>query len=137
MENQNFSHILQKKGILKSFSVAKIVKSDEIKALQALIKTVASSDAEYKQMLAEELTKLSEMHDAKNPIPGIIYPDETDARRKLLFVISNKFCENIKKQKFTKKELAFLISAMVSKFELSQEDFIKLNEELEEDEGED
>jgi hypothetical protein len=137
MDNQAFTHILQKKGVLKSFSVAKIVKHSDIKELEALIKTVASDEAEYKKMLDEELAKLGNMHDKQNPIPGLIYTEDVLTKRRLLFAIAQKFCDTMKKQKFTKKELVFLISAMVSKFGLCQDDFLKLNDELEEEENED
>ena len=135
--NQPFTHVLQKKGILKSFTVAKIVNGEDIQTLKSLIKAVASSKEEYETLLKEELMKLSNMHDEKNPIPGIIYPDETFIKRQLLFMIAHKICENVKKQGFARKELAFLISAMVNKFELNQEDFVKLNEELEKEQEED
>lgn len=131
MANQSVGHILQKKGILRSFSVAKIVNSEEIKELQELIKTVATSKKEYKQLLKEELAKLSDMNDKKNPIPGIIQPDALFIQRKLLFTVAHRVADTIKKNKFTKKELAFIISAIISRLELSQDDFTKLNEELE------
>ena len=49
MENKSFTHILQKTGVLKTFTVAKIVKKQDIDELKALIKSVASDDAEYKK----------------------------------------------------------------------------------------
>lgn len=137
MENQSVGHILQKKGILRSFSVAKIVRGDEIKELQKLVRGVATSEKEYKQLLKEELAKMADMDDKKNPIPGIIYPSALFNRRKLLFAVAHKISDTVKKHKFTKKELAFMISAMISRLELSQEDFTKLNEELENEQDED
>ena len=50
MENKSFTHILQKTGVLKTFTVAKIVKKQDIDELKALIKSVASDDAEYKKI---------------------------------------------------------------------------------------
>lgn len=136
MENQSVGHILQKKGILRSFSLAKVIRGDEIKELKELIKGVATSEKEYKQLLEEELAKLSNMGDKKNPIPGIIYPSALFNRRKLLFAVAHKISDTVKKNKFTKKELAFMVSAIISRLELSQEDFTKLNEELENEQDE-
>lgn len=129
-----YTHILQKTGILKNFTVAKVVKKQDIEDLKSLIKSVASDDAEYKQMLAEELAKISNMHDKNNPIPGIIYSPSEMEKRKALFTITTKFSENVKKQDFDKKELAFLISAIINELGLTQEDFQNLKEELEDEE---
>lgn len=131
MENKSFSHILQKTGVLKTFTVAKVVKKQDIDELKALIKSIASDEKEYKKMLSEEMEKISNMHDQSNPIPGIIYPPEDNDRKKLLVAITTKFCKGIKNQKFSKRELAFLISAIINELGLTQEDFINLKEELE------
>lgn len=131
MENKSFSHILQKTGVLKTFTVAKIVKKQDIDELKALIKSVASDEKEYKKILSEEMSKISNMHDKSNPIPGIIYPTEETDKKKLLFSITAKFCKGIKTQKFSKRELSFLISAIINELGLTQEDFANLKEELE------
>lgn len=131
MENKSFSHILQKTGVLKTFTVSKIVKKQDIDELKALIKSVASDDKEYKKMLGEEMDKISNMHNESNPIPGIIYPTPENERKKLLIAITTKFCKGIKTQKFSKRDLAFLISAIINDLGLTQEDFINLKEELE------
>jgi septal ring factor EnvC (AmiA/AmiB activator) len=123
---------LQKTGILKTFTVAKIVKKKEIDDLKALVKTVTSDENEYKQMLAEEIAKMSNMHDKKNPIPGIIYSDNDseESRKKMIYTITTKFSKGIKQQKFTTKELAFLISAIINELGLTQEDFQNLKDDL-------
>lgn len=135
MENRKYTHILQKKGILKTFSVAKIVKREEIKELEELIRNIATDEDEYNQILKEEMEKLSNMHDGENPIPGIIYTGQTSARRNLLFTFAEKMSENLKKQKFEKSELALVISSIISKLDLNQEDFANLNKELSEELG--
>lgn len=135
MSNQTYTHVLQQSGILKNFSVAKIVKKNDIDELKKLIKTVAVSDDEYNQLLKEELDKLSDMHDANNPIPGIIYPSGGAKLDKKIIGISEKFCQSIKSQKFDTRQLAMLITAIIHNLKLTQQDFLKLNEEF--DNGED
>lgn len=138
MENKAYTHVLQKKGVLKTFSIAKVVKSKEMEELKSLIKSIASNEFEYNQMLKEEISKISNMHDEKNPIPGIIYATTNpDARRNLIFIIAQKISDKVKAQNMTKGEMALLISSIISKLELDQDDFIKLNEELNEDNDED
>jgi hypothetical protein len=134
---ESYTHILQKTGVLKTFTVAKIVNKKEIDDLKALVKSVAANEREYKEMLAEELAKISNMHDQTNPIPGIIYAGEEAAKKKILFSITTKFAKNIKQQKFEKRELAFLISAIINELGLTQEDFVNLKEELEDEMDED
>lgn len=137
MNNKPYTHILQKKGILRTFSVAKVVRKKDIEELKSIIKELASSEKEYNQMLKEEMAKLSDMHNSDNPIPGIIYTeDEKTARRNIIYAISSKFAAGLSKQKFTKSELALLISSIISKLDLNQEDFANLNKDLSEEIGE-
>jgi hypothetical protein len=131
MKKPHFSHVLQKAGILKNFTVAKIVKKQDIEDLKALIKSVTSSDKEYNQMLDEEMKKISDMHDENNPIPGIIYPPDQSKNKKLIVAIVSKFSQSVKKQKLSTREMAFLVSAIINELGLTQEDFINLKNELE------
>jgi hypothetical protein len=140
MNKPHFSHVLQKAGVLKNFTVAKIVKKQEIEDLKALIKSVTSSDKEYNQMLSEEMKKISDMHDEHNPIPGIIYPPDQSKNKKLIVAIVTKFSQSVKKQNLSTREMAFLISAIINELGLTQEDFINLKNELEDanpDDGDD
>ena len=131
MNKPHFSHVLQKAGVLKNFTVAKVVKKQDIEDLKALIKSVTSSDKEYKQMLDEEMEKISDMHDENNPIPGIIYPPDQSKNKKLIVAIVTKFSQSVKKQNLSTREMAFLISAIINELGLTQEDFINLKRELE------
>jgi hypothetical protein len=99
MENQSFSHILQQKGILKSFSIAKVMNEAEIKKLDATIKRTSKSKKEYNKIFKKELAKISDAYDKKNPIPGIIHPDATFVRRKALFEMANEIADTMKMQK--------------------------------------
>lgn len=131
MNKPHFSHVLQKAGVLKNFTVAKIVKKQDIEDLKALIKSVTSSDKEYNQMLSEEMKKISDMHDENNPIPGIIYSPDQSKNKKLIVAIVTKFSQSVKKQKLSTREMAFLVSAIINELGLTQEDFINLKNELE------
>lgn len=131
MKNKPFSHVLQKTGILKNFTVAKIVRKQDIDELKMLIKSVTTTDAEYKEMLAEEMKKLSDMHDGANPIPGIIYPKSENELKELVTIISKRFCDGVRKQGLNVREMSFLITSIIKDLGLTQADFIKLKDELE------
>lgn len=128
-----YTHVLQKTGILKSFTVAKIVRKQEIEDLKKLIKDVAVDEEEYKTLLKEELAKLSNMHDQNNPIPGIIYGAQDSSKKPAIVALTKKIAQGLKKEKFERKELAFIISAIITELGLTQEDFINLKNELEEE----
>ncbi len=130
---QAFTHVLQKAGVLKTFTVAKIVNKKEIEELKSLIKTVATDENEYKMLLEEELKKLSNMHDSKNPIPGIIYNENSSDKQKIIFDATKKFGESIKQYNFSSAELAFLVTAIINELGLTQEDFESLRDDLGED----
>jgi rubrerythrin len=55
-----YTHVLQKTGVLKTFTVAKIVKKKDIEDLKKLIKEIASDENEYKTLLEEELIQFRE-----------------------------------------------------------------------------
>jgi uncharacterized protein YwgA len=84
-------------------------------------------------MLKEELSKISDMHDTKNPIPGIIYNVGDGTRHQLIKAITLKFSQNLKQQKFDKKELALLITSIINELDLTQEDFQNLKKDLDQE----
>lgn len=134
MDNKVYTHILQKKGVLKTFTVAKVVKKKDIEELKQIIKSLAKDEAEYNQMLKEELARISDMHNKDNPIPGIIYSENVvDIRRNVIYAMAQKISEAVKKQGLDKQEMALLISSIISKLDLGQEDFTKLNEDLQDE----
>lgn len=128
--NKPYTHVLQKTGVLKTFTVAKIVNKREIDDLKKLVRSVTTSESEYKQLLKEEIEKLSNMHDEKNPVPGIIYGESNSEKQRAIFNITKKFSTGIKKFNFSTMELAFLITAIITELNLTQKDFESLKEEL-------
>lgn len=118
-----FSHVLQKTGILKNFSIAKTVPLTEIENIKKEVKAKTSSEEEYKKLFQKKIQEYSNMHDPKNPIPGIIYLQEDEKKRVAYVKYAKEWAKKIKTDSATKKDLAFLIKAMIVELGLSQEDF--------------
>lgn len=137
MDKKSYNHILQKSGVLRNFTVAKVVNKKELDELKRLIRTVASSEEEYKEILAEEMARMANMYDETNPIPGIIYPNGDEKFRNLAFNVTKKFCEGVRKHQMTVEQMAFLITAIINELGLTQEDFLKLKSQLEDEEDRD
>ena len=132
-----YTHILQKTGVLKTFTVAKVVRKKEIEDLKKLIKEIASDEAEYNKMLEEEISKISNMHDKNNPIPGIIYNNENPQSRQEVLLLCKKISKMVKDKNLSKNEMAFLISAIITELDLGPEDFFKLKKDLQNEIGDD
>ena len=131
MDKKSYGHILQKTGVLGNFTVAKVVNKKDIEELKKLIRSVTTSEEEYSKLFAEEMNKLSDMHSKSNPVPGIIYPRSIDQMKILLFKITKKFCEGVRNKNFSKNEMTFLITAIINELGLTQEDFLNLKQNLE------
>jgi hypothetical protein len=134
-ENNSCTHVLQKVGILKNFSVAKVVGAQEITDLKKLIKSITTSKEEYEQMLEQEMLIMSNMHNPKQPIPGIIY-NKSESIQKLI-ELSKAYSDNIKKSSTSKKDLCYIISRIIYELGLTPEDFLKLNVDASETFGDD
>jgi hypothetical protein len=124
-----FSHVLQKTGILKNFSIAKVVPTLELEQLKLEIKKKTKNDEEFKKMFQQKIAEYSDMHDPKNPIPGIIYLDDDERRRVAYIKYAKEWAKKIKSDGATKKDLAFLIKLMINELSLTKEDFIDNKEE--------
>jgi hypothetical protein len=122
MNNQeHFSHLLQKKGLLKNFSIAKIVPTKDIDALRESIKQSTTSEAEFKLLFNEAMKKIGNMHSLESPIPGIIYGHGDNTPKLSKLVIEQ--VKRLKAHNFTKLELCFYIASLVKSMGLTQEDF--------------
>lgn len=124
-----FSHVLQKTGILKNFSIAKVVPTLELEQLKLEIKKKTKNEEEFKKMFQQKIAEYSDMHDPKNPIPGIIYLDDDERRRVAYIKYAKEWAKKIKSDGATKKDLAFLIKLMINELSLTKEDFIDNKEE--------
>lgn len=119
-----YSHIIQKKGLLKNFSIAKLVLESDIQELRDRIKTQVSSNEEFE---AEFKKAFENMQDPKNPIPGILYGGKGNTRgEKMLKIIKNEI-KNLNKLNLTKSELCFYINGLVNTLNLTREDFENLS----------
>lgn len=127
--DKSYYHILQKAGVLKNFSVAKVVSRKEIEDLKQLIKAVAKDKEEYEKLLQEELAQIGNMHDPKTPIPGIIYIQEKSVLIKGIQKTAKEYAEKLKAGKLTKRNLCILIASIIKELGLTQEDFLRLNED--------
>ena len=137
-KDKSFSHVLQKAGVLKNFSVAKVVSKKEIEDLKQLIRAVAKDETEYKKMLSEEMKSVTDMHDPKTPIPGIIYKDSMQTKVKTIQKTAKDYVERLKRTNMTKKELCYLLASIIKELGLTQDDFLKLKdgEDFDDDEDE-
>lgn len=138
--NRSYHHVLQKLGVLKSFSVAKIVNKKDVDELKQLIREVSTSESEYEKLLAEEMLKLADMHSSSAPIPGIIYIEtskDTEQILKQLQVAAKAYAAKMNRTKdITKKQMCFLVAAIIKELGLTKEDFLKLNEDNESEDDE-
>lgn len=122
-----YSHIIQKKGLLKSFTVAKLVLESDIQALRNYVKAKVSSPEEFELEFKKAFENLANMRDPKNPIPGILYLDEKNARGKKMLKIIRSEVIQLKKLNLSKNELCFYINGLVNSLELTQDDFENIN----------
>lgn len=127
--DKEYTHILQKVGLLKNFSVAKIINKKEIDDLKQLIRAVAKDETEYNKLLADEMKVIANMHDEKNPVPGIIYFGDSKKILEALKLMARKYVIELKAKKIAKRELCFLIAVIIKELGLTQKDFLDLNED--------
>jgi hypothetical protein len=130
-----FSHVLQKTGILKNFSIAKIVPLIEIEKIKKEIKEKSKSQEEFALAFQKKLAAYQNMHDPKNPIPGIIYLEDEEKKQIAYRKYAKEWAKKIKMDNPSRQELAFLIKAMIIELGLTKEDF--QNEDSDEDSEDD
>jgi hypothetical protein len=117
------TYILQTTGLLRSFGIAKMVRSSELRELKRLLKSVASSKKEYNSMLQEEIEKMSRIGGTKSPIPGIVVVLGTEDRNKAVVGSAKASAKKLKQFGWTKDMICFYILALIKELGLSQSDF--------------
>jgi hypothetical protein len=128
-----YTHILQKTGILKNFSIAKVVPMVELEKLKTEIKKKTSSEEEFNKAFQKKIAEYSNMHDPKNPIPGIIYMNDDEKKRIIYAKYAKEWAKKIKEDGTSKKELANLIKMMIAELGLTKDDFV--NGQREDEDG--
>lgn len=118
-----FSHVLQKTGVLKNFSIAKIVPLVEIEKIKKEIKEKSKSDADFSLAFQKKLAAYQNMHDPKNPIPGIIYLDSEEKKQISYKKYAKEWARKMKIDHPKKQDLAFLIKVMIMELGLTKDDF--------------
>lgn len=126
MDN-TFSHILQRKGILKNFSIAKVVPMKKIEEIKAQIKSKTSSEEEFKKEFTNEMTRLGNMHSQSDPIPGIIY--DKGNKSNAIIQLSKEHIKKLKSMNYTKSELCFYIWVTIKSLGLEKGDFQNVDPE--------
>jgi len=118
-----FSHVLQKTGVLKNFSIAKIVPLVEIEKIKKEIKEKSKSEADFSLAFQKKLAAYQNMHDPKNPIPGIIYLDNEEKKQVTCKKYAKEMARKIKIDHPKKQDLALLIKIMIMELGLTKDDF--------------
>lgn len=127
---------MQKVGILKNFSVAKIVSKKEIDDLKQLIRAVSKSEKEYNKLFAAEMSEIGNMHGSKEPIPGIVYYESGVKQPSKLIELAKEYSARMKAGNTTKNDLCYLITSIIKELGLTQQDFLNLTKEIEDEKRE-
>jgi len=127
--NESYSHILQKTGVLRNFSIAKVISKKDIDAVKKLIKEVAKDEDEYKTLLATELAMLYNVNDKKDPVPGIIHPNHRVQIVQTILAQAKEIASKFKKSNLSEKGYCFLIGAVSKELGLTQETFSAIDED--------
>ena len=113
-----FSHVLQKTGVLKNFSIAKIVP-----LIEKELREKSKSEADFGLAFQKKLAAYQNMHDPKNPIPGIIYLDNEQKKQVNCKKYAKELARKVKIDHPRKQELALLIKIMIMELGLTKDDF--------------
>lgn len=134
--DQNCSHVIQKTGLLKNFSIVKTITVRELEKMKEDARKQTTTEVGYKELLSNKLTEIRNMHDSKNPIPGIIYKAPPDPRKAELMDLASDIIEDLKKDKLTHTDFTYLVLSMISKLKLTTEDFQGISNEGNVEDGE-
>jgi hypothetical protein len=125
MKKQNFSHILQKTGVLKNFTIAKVVPSVKIEKIKEAALKKAKTEDEFNSIMIQAMKKIGDMHNQNNPIPGIIY--ERTHKDDKIENLSKEHIRFLKSKNFTKNELCRYLLMIIHSLKLGHKDFEDAN----------
>lgn len=139
--DEGANHILNKYGILKSFSISKKFTEEELNFMAKKLKR-GKSEEELVEMLkakiVEEIMEASE----KGTLPGMILNQKRiapipiqgiETLNKMVEIISHK----IRSKNLDKMSLCYFINFLVGSLGLSEEDFEEFHRKVSEAQGED
>jgi hypothetical protein len=127
MNKQNFTHILQQRGVLRNFTIAKVVPTLKLEKIKEAAMKKATSEAEFNRIMDAEMKKMGNMHNQANPIPGIIY--ERDDKGNRIESLAKDQIKLLKSKNFTKTELCSYIMFVIHSLGLNKEDFENTDQE--------
>jgi hypothetical protein len=131
-----FTHILQKTGILRNFSISRVVSMSELEKIKIEARKNSSNEEEFNKAFQKKISEFANLHDPKNPIPGIIYFNDSEKKRMIYAKYAKEWAKKIKEDGTPKKELANLIKMMISELGLTKDDFVNEKQEEQEDDEE-
>jgi len=132
----SITHLLSTMGVLHSFSIARKIDSVELKKITNKVKRKykETNPKKLQNLITKELVENTSKYIQNEIPPGLVIPPRNLEREKeamvynQLSIIANQITDAFKKDKFSKHDLCFMITAMVNILKLSEEDFEKFHD---------
>lgn len=128
-------HLLQQMGVLKSFSISKVITEEELNNLYQKASEKSTNEKDFEKNVKKSLSKISKPNVKKEPIPGIIYKSNSIEMEK---IIKEKIEETFSKNKMQDKDnkdgrisderldqlsrISIILADLISKEKLSQKE---------------
>jgi hypothetical protein len=153
--SRNLNHLLLKHGILTSLSVARKLNDADTHAMTERVRAIAKNKVDFNNKLRSEIEKETTSLIMNGRIPGVILnsktepdimpenthiPKEDKPKRKvynvdkerlsLLYAIAAMFNKEALTNKLSKNDICFTIYTILNFLEISQDDFKKFHDEL-------
>jgi hypothetical protein len=134
---KTFNHLIAKHGVLVSFSIAKKLNRENIKAIADEIEKLGGDKKTRTQLLEEEI-KRNTMESMKlTDVPGLIMSKTEVLKEKFmdnsfmkdekiiisLMILSNSLSKKILDKKIPKEQMCFVLISLINSLGLSDEDF--------------
>jgi hypothetical protein len=136
--NEGPLHLLRSLGILKSFSISKIINRKEVTKISKQIKKNYKEidGPTFQKLLSDALIESTKKYINKQPPPGFIFPENDESREELdryymeLAVISQALSSKFVEQKLTKDQICFILNATINILGITDEDFESFNKKF-------
>ena len=135
-KKQAITHLLSSMGVLQSFSIARKINPQELTKITNKVKRKykETNPKKLQKLVAKELSENTTKYIKDEVPPGLILPPRNLEREKEAMIynqlghIANQISGAFKKDKFSKHELCFIVTAIVNMLELSEEDFASFHD---------